>query len=403
MLRKLVVLAGPDEGRTFPLGDEPVLCGRSRANDIHLIDPHVSRVHCQFLPEGNQFVVKDFDSVGGTFANGKQIERHVLKPADLIRIGGTHLQYLEEAAISPSTIKTSTGKTQLVEWSKLLVGQTISNYKITAPLARGRTGFIFHARDTRNETAVAIKVLNPTFVQDDKKVQHFVEAMKQVLPLNHPHLLRVLAAGKTAGYCWVATEYVPGDSLAAMIGRTDKPEILEWKSVLRVGVYLARALEYAHQKNLIHQNVTPQNVLLGKSAQKTKLTDLMLSLATEEDPTTPISAAGVPSESLPYQSPERTDSAHAVVDGNTDVYSLAATLHAMIVGKPPFQGTCVEELVEKIRLDAAPSLKSAGITVPPDLEKAMRAALAKRAKDRPNSADMRSTFERLARENNVAL
>ncbi|MSU78490.1 MAG: FHA domain-containing protein [Gemmataceae bacterium] len=403
MLRKLIVLAGPDEGRMFPLGDEPLLCGRSRANDIHLIDPHISRVHCQFLVEGGQYVINDFDSAGGTFANGKQIQRHLLQSGDLIHIGNTHLQFIVEAIASPAAIKTSPGTTPISDWSKLLVGQSMSHYKLTAPLARGKTGFLFHARDTRNDTAVAVKVLNPSFGQDEKKVQHFVEAMKQVLPLHHPHLLRVLGAGKTNQQCWVATEYVPGDSLAAVIARIEKPGIVEWKAVLRLGVYLARALEYAHQKQLIHQNVTPQNVLVGKSPQKTKLTDLMLASATEEDPTTPISAAGVPSESLPYQSPERTDGHGAVVDARTDVYSLATTLHAMMVGKLPFQGTSVEELVEKIRLDTPPSLQILGVNVPAELAKVMRAALAKRAKDRPTSADVRAIFERIAQENSVAL
>src|SRR5260370_41508184 len=82
MSNNLVVLAGSDEGRVFPLGTEVLLLGRSRATDTHLIDPHVSRVHCQVLPENGKHVVIDFDSAGGTFVNGKQISRHELRPGD---------------------------------------------------------------------------------------------------------------------------------------------------------------------------------------------------------------------------------------------------------------------------------------------------------------------------------
>jgi serine/threonine protein kinase len=394
MTKKIIVLAGPDEGRVFPLGTEPLLFGRSRATDPHLTDPHVSRVHCQVLPEGDQYVLIDFDSGSGTFVNGKEIGRHILKSGDLIRIGGTHMQYVVEAvepAVGAAASKSPT------DWAKALVGQTISNYTITSPLARGRSGYIFHAQDSRNETPVALKVLRSDFGQDEKKVQYFIEAMKAVMPLSHPHLLKIYGAGKTGNHCWVATEYVPGDSLSAVVGRIDKAGKLDWKGVLRVGIYLARALEFAHGKNLIHQNVTPQNILVGKSPQNTKLTDLMLALATEENPTKPISAAGAPSESLAYLSPERTDGPGAAVDARTDIYSLAATLYAMLTGRPPFQAPTVDELIEKIRLDMAPRIHTFHPHVPDDLEKLLRQCLAKRPQDRPaTAAEMRKELEKIA-------
>src|SRR6266404_3586759 len=104
MAKKLIVLAGPDEGQVFPLGADALMFGRSRATDTPLTDPHVSRVHCQVVPEGDNFVVVDFDSASGTFVNGKEIDRHVLQSGDLIRIGATHLQYVVEAnGAAPAT------------------------------------------------------------------------------------------------------------------------------------------------------------------------------------------------------------------------------------------------------------------------------------------------------------
>ena len=396
MPSKLIVLAGPDEGRTFPLGSEVMLLGRSRATDAPLTDPHASRVHCQIVPEGNGYAVVDFDSASGTFVNGKEVDRHLLQSGDLIRIGSTHLQYVldgvaETAAASPKPTRTTS------DWAAGLVGQTLAHFEISGQLARGKTGYIFHARDTRSDAPVALKVMHPDFGQDDKKVQHFVEAMKTVLPLNHPHLLRIFGAGKTGNYCWVATEYVQGDSLAAVIGRINKTGKLDWKPVLRVGIYLVRALEYAHQRNLVHQNVTPQNILVGKSPQNTKLTDLMLALATEEDPTKPISAAGVPSESLPYLSPERTDGPKASVDARTDLYSLSATLYAMLTGRPPYAGSTVAEVIQNIRIEAPPRFNDFGVTAPDGFEKLLRRGMAKRPQDRPASAaEMRKELESLA-------
>jgi regulator of sirC expression with transglutaminase-like and TPR domain len=335
MASKLMVLAGPDEGRVFTLGSETTLLGRSRATETHLTDPHCSRVHCQIIPEGKGYTVVDFDSASGTFVNGKEIDRHTLQSGDLIRIGSTHLQYVAETAEAPAP--SSAPAKPPHDWAGELVGETFSHYHITSPLARGKLGYIFHARDTRTDTAIALKVMHPDFSKDEKKVHHFVEAMKAVLPLSHPHLLKHLGAGKTGEYCWVATEYVPGESLAAVIGRVAKTGKLDWKPVLRVATSLVQALEYAHQKKLIHQNVTPQNILVGKQPKNTKLADLMLATATEEDPTKPISAAGMPSEALPYMSPERTDGAGARIDARTDLYSLAATVYAMLTGKAPLR------------------------------------------------------------------
>jgi serine/threonine protein kinase len=402
MASKLIVLAGPDEGRVFPLGTEVTLLGRSRATETHLTDPHCSRVHCQIIPEGNQYFAVDFDSASGTFVNGKEIERHKLSSGDLIRIGSTHLQFIIEAA---ETISAKPQPTKPpTDWAKALIGQTMSHYEITSPLARGKTGYIFHARDTRTDTAVALKVLHPDFGSVEKKVHTFVEAMKAVLPLSHPHLLRIFGAGKSGDHCWVATEYVPGDSLAAVIGRIGKTGKLDWKPVLRVGTYLARALEYAHSKKLTHQNVTPQNILIGKQPQNTKLTDLMLALATEEDPTKPISAADAPSESLPFMSPERTDGPGAVADARTDIYSLAATLYAMLAGKPPFAGATVKEVIEGIRYESAPFFDDLQVKTPERLEKTLRRCLAKRPQDRIATAtDLRKEFEALAEMHTIPL
>jgi hypothetical protein len=393
MAKKIIVLAGPDEGRVFILGTETMMFGRSRATESYLTDPHVSRVHCQVIPEGDQYVVVDFDSASGTFVNGKEVERHVLQSGDLIRIGGTHMQYVVEADEKKAVAKPVTPSPS--EWAKALLEQTISHFYISAPLARGKASYSFHARDTNNDTAVVLKVLHPDFGEDEKKVARFVEAMKTTMPLNHTHLLKIFGAGKTGKYCWVATEYVPGDSLAAVIGRIEKAGKLEWKSVARVGIVLAAALEYAHEKNLIHQNVTPQNVLVGKKVANTKLTDLMLASATEEDPTKPISAAGLPSDSLSYMSPERTDGPGAVVDGRTDVYSLGATLYAMLTGKPPFIGATVADVIDKIRFDSAPRVHAFNPQVPEELELIVRRCLAKRPRDRyAGGADLRKELEK---------
>lgn len=408
MAKKLVVLAGPDEGKVFALGAEALLLGRSRATEPRLIDPHVSRVHCQIVPEGEQYALLDFDSAGGTFVNGKAVHRHILQPGDLVRIGGTHLQFIEEVinGAAPAALAAATEpKAAPVDaWVQEMVGQSLGQYKVGSPLARGRTGFVFHGRDTKRNLPVALKVLRAEVTADEEKVQHFVEAMKAVLPLRHPNLLRCLAAGRTGKHCWVASEYVTADSLAAVIARGHESRPADWRHVTRVGLALARALEYAHGKGLLHQNLAPQNVLVGRQPGETKLVDLMLAAAVEEDPLKPLAADGTPSESLPYLSPERTDGPRATIDHRTDLYGVGATLYALCTGQPPFPGATVEDVVEQIRFDSPPRLRSLQLGLPDALEGLIRRTLAKRPIDRPSSAaEMRKELEGLAREHDLPL
>jgi serine/threonine protein kinase len=409
MAKSLVVLAGPDEGRIFQLGPDPLLLGRSRATETKLIDPHVSRVHCQILLEGEQYVISDFDSAGGTFVNGRRITKQALQSGDLIRIGGTRLQYADDGNAAQTTTKIAapTGGTTVTlkgNWARQLPGQKFSHYKIGSLLAQGKTGYVFHARDMRKNVDLALKILDPRYGASDEVVKRFVEAMKTVLPLRHPNLVKVYGAGKSGPHCWVAMEYVSGESLAAVIGRIDSSGPLDWRQVVRVVVYLTRALVYAHGKNIIHQCVTPQNILLGKNMPHTKLADLMLASAIERDPTVPMDESGEPSDDLPYMSPERTDGPGKPVDARTDLYSLGATAFALLAGKPPFQGNTTQDLINRIRLQAPPSLQSVYPGLPEPVEFLILKMLAKRLEDRPKSAkELLQEVETLAKGSGIGL
>src|SRR5438874_1617635 len=94
MPKQLQVVTGPDQGRVFPLPEaDTVLIGRSRALESRLMDPYVSRVHCQVEMTADQAMLTDFESAAGTFVNGKRASRYELQPGDVIRIGDTFLQY----------------------------------------------------------------------------------------------------------------------------------------------------------------------------------------------------------------------------------------------------------------------------------------------------------------------
>ena len=168
-----------------------------------------------------------------------------------------------------------------------LRGERFGIYKVGALMARGRTGFVFHGRDTRRSLPVVLGIFDAGILQDEAAVERFTRTLKQVVPLRHPHLLKVYAAGKTGDHCWIAKEYVQGEILADIIGRVGTLGGIDWRNAVKIGVYIARALDYAHGKNLNHGNVTANNILVGKIPAETKLADLAVAAALGDDSADP--------------------------------------------------------------------------------------------------------------------
>src|SRR5205823_6328482 len=213
---------------------DPVLLGRGKDATARLNDPHVSRVHCELQMEEGQLVVTDKGSAGGSFINGKKVAtRQGLQPGDTLRIGETTLRF-ETGDMADQTTMAPTGRAGgrpdvSTQGLQELVGQTLAHYEIKEIIAKGQSGVVFKARDTKENRDVAIKVLGTEFSQDEEEVQRFIRAIKTTLPLRHPNLIAVYAAGKTGGHCWVAMEYVDGESLTQVIQRLGLAGMLDWR------------------------------------------------------------------------------------------------------------------------------------------------------------------------------
>jgi serine/threonine protein kinase len=412
MNKHLHVIAGPDRGRNFLLkAGELLLIGRSKATETRLNDPHMSRVHCQVETEGDEVVVVDNDSAGGTFVNGKKITRQVLKPGDIIRVGETQLRLQEgdpseQTTLAPTPSKRGSGvkpalggADQLAE----LVGKTLSHYEIDAIAGRGQTGIVFHARDTKENREVALKVLVPEFSKSDEEMQRFVRAMKTMLPLRHPNLVTLYGAGKSGAHCWIAMEFVEGESLTQVIQRIGTAGMLDWRNALRVAIHIGRALEFANGHQIIHRNITPQNILVRSSDKLTKLGDLMLAKALEGAGAEQITRPGELLGDVRYMSPERTRAA-VEVDGRSDIYSLGATVYALLTGRPPFEGATLLETITKIRQAEPAKPKKFQLSIPDLFEGTVLRMLAKRPEDRYQTpASMLADLDRVAKFQGMAL
>ena len=385
---KLIVAGGPDKGLAFTLeAGQVIQLGRSQAATHRLSDPAVSRVHCEIEAKDGQAVLHNI-SANGTVVNGEAATERVLQHNDTIRIGNSELRFVAAVAGEASTamIPPPAPATPPAGDAGNLTGKTLAYYQIDTIIARGTTGTVFKARDSRDGQIVALKVMHPEFANNDEDMQRFIRAMKTMLPVKHPNIVQILAAGKTGLWCYVAMEHVDGESLTKVIQRIGVANMLDWKHAFRVAVHVAHALEYAHGQSIIHRNVTPQNILVRSSDKVAKLGDLMLAKALEGVMAKDVTRPGELVGDVAYMAPERTTGSAGAVDGRSDLYGLGATLYALLTGRPPFSGNSLPEVVLKIRSAEPEKPKKYQLSIPDLFQGSVLKLLAKRPGDRHQTA-----------------
>src|SRR5262249_36651587 len=220
-------------------------------------------------------------------------------------------------------------------------------------------------------------------------------------PLQNPHLLTLHGAGMSGPYCWIAREYVEGESLGRLIQRLSAGGRLDWTRACRVGVHLAKALDFLHRHKVTHGNITPRNVLIRKSDRLTKLADLMFSRALEGSRLQKAILGKKLLAELPYLAPEQTDP-HAPGTPLGDIYALGTVLYNLLTGQPPFTGSSPRELLARVREGKVvrPSQLQRGIPSP--FEAAVLMMMARRPEDRFQTAgEMLSSLQHLAEENDI--
>jgi len=382
MAFRLKIIAGPDKGHVLELADvDTQLLGRGRASHARLCDPHISRVHCQLRTDGHRLVVTDAMSSSGTFVNGRRIARHELVGGEVLQIGKTALRLIvgaadegaqsqrtKENSVSPRADQLDSRPPWLIQIpdpdpgaaAELLghVGAKVADFELGEPLDQGKTGILFFGRKMPSGRIVAVKVLWPGFAHQPQQLQRFRRAMRTSQVLLHPNLVRIYGAGKSGGCCWIAMEYIEGRSAARFIRHAGVAGRLGWRLGLRLAHHIATALKFAHAHSILHRNVTPNNVLLRTKDHVAKLGDLMLAKALAGDHVDAITAPGDILGELPYLSPEQTRGTRDL-DARSDLYSLGATVYALLAGRPPFIGSTVGEVTDRIRREPVRGLREA--------------------------------------------
>jgi len=405
MQRQLIIIAGPEKGRSFQLEDGQTLTiGRGEASDTKINDPRMSRVHCRVQVDGGRTVLFDSGGTGGTWVHDQQVaEKKELQPGSIIRVGDTQIRYDFSGDREASTI---VGMQSPVAAAKpvtdvaplqSLVGQSLAHYQLEKIIHKGNTGMVFLATDTKKNRKAAVKVLSPDVTKDEEEKERFVRAVQTMINIHHENIVELYHSGKKGPYCWSEMEYVDGPSILEVIDLIGVQGMLDWRESFRVAVHIARALNCAYENKIIHRNVTPQNLLQRKHDKTVKLCDLMLAKALEGSMAKQVTQAGQLVGDVAYMSPERTREG-AQVDHRSDLYGLGATLYALLTGHPPFESDSLPELVRMVR-DAEPvNPKEKQLSIDDRFKDAVLQLLAKNPDDRFQSpAELLRDLERIGK------
>lgn len=270
-----------------------------------------------------------------------------------------------------------------------LVGETIGHYRLDRILSSGGMGTVYVARQEQPQRDVAIKILKGGIVSREALRRFEVES--QILAgLHHPSIAQVYEAGTwrpeegTYGLPWFAMEYVP-DALS--ITEYARERELSRRDRLRLVVQVCEAVEYGHERGVIHRDLKPPNLLVD-DAGRVKVIDFGVARATDSESTAVETEAGQILGTMQYMSPEQCAGNPTTLDARTDVYSLGMVLYELLCGCRPYEieGLSIYAAVQHVHEAMPPRPSTHDRALRGDLETIVLQALAKRPDERYASA-----------------
>jgi len=254
-----------------------------------------------------------------------------------------------------------------------LIGTRLGKYEIQTEIGRGGMGAVYKGYDLALDRHVAVKVLAPHLVWARESVERFLREARAAARLSHASIVTIHDVGQEAGWYYFVMEYLEGQTLTEAIQERGPLPPGEVLSILRP---LADALDYAHQRGLVHRDVKPGNVMVSSAGSAT-LTDFGIARAAQE---TRLTSTGTIVGTPEYMSPEQAKG--LAVDARSDQYSLAVVAYEMLSGQVPFEAESTLALLHKIVYDPLPPIREINPDLPLGVEAVLRKALAKDPGDR---------------------
>lgn len=203
----------------------------------------------------------------------------------------------------------------------------VDRYEILTKVGAGGMSDVYKAKDHILGRIVAIKVLKQEFSEDINFVTKFRTEAQSAAGLEHPNIVNIYDVGSESGMHFIVMEYIEGITLKTYV---EKKGQLSFKEATSIAIQVARGIEAAHNKNITHRDIKPQNIMISTDG-KVKVTDFGIAKAISSN-TLGSDAMG----SVHYASPEQAR--NGFIDGRSDLYSLGIVMYEMVTGRVPFDG-----------------------------------------------------------------
>lgn len=249
-------------------------------------------------------------------------------------------------------------------------------YEILEVLGTGGMAVVYKARCHRLNRLVAIKILKDEFAGDEEFRRRFRAEGEAVAMLSHPNIVQVYDVSTSDSANFLVMELIDGISMKQYM---EKKGILNWKETLHFAIQIAKGLEHAHSRGIVHRDIKPHNVMVLKNGS-VKVMDFGIARVMNKSNTLTKEALG----SVHYISPEQAKGGHT--DNRADLYSLGVVMYEMMAGRPPYDGeSAVSVAIQHIN-GGAPRPSTLNPNIPVGMEQIIMKAMALELRDRYSSA-----------------
>ncbi|PMQ01613.1 MAG: protein kinase [Dictyoglomus sp. NZ13-RE01] len=250
-------------------------------------------------------------------------------------------------------------------------------YKLIKKLGSGGMATVYLAKDLTNNNQVAVKILHPQYCEDPQVVERFLREAKASSELDHPNIVKVFDSGREEDYYFIVMEYVPGKDLKKILEEKGPLSYVYVKEIIKE---VAKALDHANQKGIVHRDIKPQNIMITPTGQ-VKLMDFGIAhiggLST-------LTQTGIFMGTPQYASPEQAEGSK--VDIRSDIYSLGVVAFELLTGTLPFEvGETTISIIFKKLQEELPDVRTFRKEVPEGFAKIIQKMTARFPEDRYQS------------------
>ncbi len=421
------------EGATFTIG-------RNNEVDCQIKSSALSGCHCEVKDQGKTILIRDLDSLNGTFVNRQKINFTYLQNGDKIQVGPVifEVQIFERSSSAQKTLQKDTpvtrrkedlceseDQTLSIDFKATIIPvhekdfpsgncekcqrylsqkdmsshngifrqkqiycmncfcdevadfPTIAGYRIVKKIGGGGMGDVYEAVQLSMERPVAFKLMKGLESASEQQVKRFFREARTGGKLSHPNIVGFIDCGEIEGALYIAMEYIYGMDVRFLL---DIKKKIPCPQACYIAYSIAKGLDYASKYNVVHRDIKPENILFDRN-NVVKLTDFGLAKNLEEAGVSGVTKSQTGVGTLYYMSPEQITEAR-FADQRADIYSLGVTMYEMITGMRPFDANQMMPLVNKIRYENPKSISKIAPQTPTEICRIIAKAMEKDVADR---------------------